>query len=193
MVRPCEKIERGAHSEKNVRCGHSGEKKKRTARPTRERCMQERHDIGWSYEDNTTNRAAYDGTRQGRRRRSYNDGAVYFALRSGWVKHTLTKGLYRRILHQSHHVWWICGRAFHMLEYPKRNRRNQTRRETHQEHENTQQTKVNEMQVGAIQLMVLLFVFREQHCQVCYCTHAPELISRPVNTFVDSVSREHTQ
>ena len=49
------------------------------------------------------------------------------------------------------------------------------------------------MQVGAIQLMVLLFVFREHHCQVCKVTHAPELISRPVNTFVVSVSREHTQ
>ena len=49
------------------------------------------------------------------------------------------------------------------------------------------------MQVGAIQLMVLLFVFREQPCKVYYCTHAPELISRPVNTFVDPVSREHTQ
>ena len=30
--------------EKNVRCGHTGEKKKRTAKPTMERCMQERHD-----------------------------------------------------------------------------------------------------------------------------------------------------
>ena len=45
------------------------------------------------------------------------------------------------------------------------------------------------MQVGAIQLMVLLFVFREQPCKVAQ--HAPELISRPVNTYVDSVSREH--
>ena len=48
VVRPCEKNERGAHSEKNVRCGHTGEKKKRTAKPTMERCMQERHDRGWS-------------------------------------------------------------------------------------------------------------------------------------------------
>ena len=80
-----------------------------------------------------------------------------------------------------------------MLQYPKRNHRNQTRRKTHKEHEKTPQTKVIEMQVGAIQLMVLLFVFREQHCEVCYCTHAPELISRPVYTFVDSVSRDHTQ
>ena len=44
MVRPCEENERGAHSEKNVRCGNTGEKKKRTAKPTVERCMQERHD-----------------------------------------------------------------------------------------------------------------------------------------------------
>ena len=28
----------------NVRCEHTGEKKKRTAKPTMERCMQERHD-----------------------------------------------------------------------------------------------------------------------------------------------------
>ena len=78
-----------------------------------------------------------DGTSQGRRRRrrrrriNYNDGAVYFALRSWWVKHTLTKGLNRRILRQSNHVWWKCGWAFHMLQYPKRNHRNQTRRKTH--------------------------------------------------------------
>ena len=44
MERSCEENERGAHSEKNVRCGHTGEKKKRTTKPTMERCMQERHD-----------------------------------------------------------------------------------------------------------------------------------------------------
>ena len=44
MVRPCEENERGARSEKNVRCGHTREKKKRTAKPTMERCMKERHD-----------------------------------------------------------------------------------------------------------------------------------------------------
>ena len=44
MVSPCEENERGAHSEKNVRCGHTGAEKKRTAKPTMERCMQERHD-----------------------------------------------------------------------------------------------------------------------------------------------------
>ena len=44
VVRPCEENERRAHSEKNVRCGHTGGKKKRTAKPTMERCMQERHD-----------------------------------------------------------------------------------------------------------------------------------------------------
>ena len=48
MVRPCGENERGAHSEKNVRCGHTGEKKKRTANPTMKRCMQERHDRGGS-------------------------------------------------------------------------------------------------------------------------------------------------
>ena len=44
VVRACEENERGAHSEKNARCGHTGEKKKRTAKPTMEICMQERHD-----------------------------------------------------------------------------------------------------------------------------------------------------
>ena len=48
VVRPCENNERGAHSEKNVRCGHTGEKKKRTAKHTMEIYMQERHDRGWS-------------------------------------------------------------------------------------------------------------------------------------------------
>ena len=44
VVRPCEEKERGAHSEKNVRCEHTGEKKKRAAKPTMESYMQERHD-----------------------------------------------------------------------------------------------------------------------------------------------------
>ena len=48
VVRPCEENVRGAHSEKNVRCGHTGEKKKRTSTSTMERCMQERHDRGGS-------------------------------------------------------------------------------------------------------------------------------------------------
>ena len=40
--------ERGAHSEKNARCGHTGEKKKRAAKPKVERCMyiKERYDKG---------------------------------------------------------------------------------------------------------------------------------------------------
>ena len=41
VVRPCKENERRTHSEKNVRCEHTGEKKKRTAKPTMERCMQE--------------------------------------------------------------------------------------------------------------------------------------------------------
>ena len=49
------------------------------------------------------------------------------------------------------------------------------------------------MQVGAMQLMVLIVVFREHPCQVCKDAHAPELIRRPVHTFVSSVSRELTQ
>ena len=40
FVRRCEENERGAHSEKNVRCGHTLEMKKRAAKPTMERCMQ---------------------------------------------------------------------------------------------------------------------------------------------------------
>ena len=52
------------------------------------------------------------------------------------------------------------------------------------------------MQVGAIQLMTwYCFLCSEStpDCQVCKGTQSPQLISRPVNTFVDSVSREHTQ
>ena len=48
MVRPCEENERGAHSEKNARCGNTREKKKRAAKPKMERRMQERHDRGGS-------------------------------------------------------------------------------------------------------------------------------------------------
>ena len=44
MVRPCEENEREAHSEKNARCGNTRENKKRAAKPTMERRMQERHD-----------------------------------------------------------------------------------------------------------------------------------------------------
>ena len=44
MVRPCEENKREAHSEKNVRCGDTGEKKKMAAKPKMERRMQERHD-----------------------------------------------------------------------------------------------------------------------------------------------------
>ena len=60
----------------------------------------------------------------------------------------------------------------------------------------TPQTKINEMQVGAIQHMALLFVFREHPCQVCKGTHASELtivVQLIGPTFVNSVSREHTQ
>ena len=48
MVRPCEDNDRGAHSENNVRCGDTGEKKKGKVKPTMERCMQERHGKGGS-------------------------------------------------------------------------------------------------------------------------------------------------
>ena len=46
VVQPCEENERKAHSEKNVRCGHTVNNIKRTAKRTMERCMQERHDRG---------------------------------------------------------------------------------------------------------------------------------------------------
>ena len=39
VVRPCEENERGAHSETNARCGHTGEKKKRAAKSKMERCV----------------------------------------------------------------------------------------------------------------------------------------------------------
>ena len=39
VVRPCEENERGAHSEKNVRCGHTRETKKRAAKLKMERRM----------------------------------------------------------------------------------------------------------------------------------------------------------
>ena len=51
----------------------------------------------------------------------------------------------------------------------------------------TPQTKAQDMQIGAMQLMVLIFVFREHPC------HDPELIRRPAHTSVSSVSREPTQ
>ena len=41
--------------------------------------------------------------------------------------------------------------------------------------------------------IMFFFVFREHPCQVCRGTHAPELIRRPVNTFVNYVFIEHTQ
>ena len=47
-MHPCEENERSAHSEKNARCGHTREKKKRAAKPKMERRMQERHDRGGS-------------------------------------------------------------------------------------------------------------------------------------------------
>ena len=45
-VRLCEENERGAHSEKNTRCGHTRDKKKRAAKPKMERCVYERYDRG---------------------------------------------------------------------------------------------------------------------------------------------------
>ena len=48
VVRPCEENERGAHSEKNARCGHTREKKERPAKPKMKRRTQDRHDRGGS-------------------------------------------------------------------------------------------------------------------------------------------------
>ena len=39
VVWPRDEDERGAHSEKNARCGHTREKKKRVAKPKVERCL----------------------------------------------------------------------------------------------------------------------------------------------------------
>ena len=39
VVRPCVENERGAQREKNARCGHTREKKKRAAKHKMERCM----------------------------------------------------------------------------------------------------------------------------------------------------------
>ena len=38
VVRPCEENERGAHSEKNARYGHTTENKQRAVKPNVERC-----------------------------------------------------------------------------------------------------------------------------------------------------------
>ena len=62
MVRPCEENERGAHSEKNVRCGHTGER--RRGRPNLRwkdasfACKRDMTEVGLK-EDNTTNRAEW--------------------------------------------------------------------------------------------------------------------------------------
>ena len=55
VVRPCEENERGAHSEKNARWGHSRDKKKRAAKPKMER-KSDMTEAGLK-EDNATNRA----------------------------------------------------------------------------------------------------------------------------------------
>ena len=39
VVRPCEENEREAHSERNDKCGHTRERKKRAAKPKMERCV----------------------------------------------------------------------------------------------------------------------------------------------------------
>ena len=57
MVRPCEENGRGAHSEKNARCGHTRENKKRAAKIKMKRCVSERYERGGFKYDNTTNRA----------------------------------------------------------------------------------------------------------------------------------------
>ena len=48
LVPPCEENERGAHSEKNARCGNTRETKNRATKPKMERRMQERHDSAGS-------------------------------------------------------------------------------------------------------------------------------------------------
>ena len=59
VVRPCEKNERGAHREKNVRCGHTREKKKRAVKPKIEisdACKRDMTQAGRK-EDKAINRA----------------------------------------------------------------------------------------------------------------------------------------
>ena len=59
VVRPCDEDERGAHSEKNARCGHTGEKKKRKANLMwKYACERDTTETGLE-EDNATNRAAW--------------------------------------------------------------------------------------------------------------------------------------
>ena len=59
MVRPCEENERGAHSEKNARCGHAREKKKRAAKPKWKDAFQRDMTEAELKEDNATNRAEW--------------------------------------------------------------------------------------------------------------------------------------
>ena len=76
MIRPCEENERGAHSEKNARCGHTREKKKRAAKTKMDNaCKRYMTEVGLK-DNKTTNRAPWrktiisytsdDGTSQGR-------------------------------------------------------------------------------------------------------------------------------
>ena len=44
VVRSCAENERGAHSERNARCGHTRVKKTSGVRPNMERCVYERYD-----------------------------------------------------------------------------------------------------------------------------------------------------
>ena len=58
VIRPCDEVERGAHSETNARCGHTREKKKRAAKPTMERwCKRDMTETGLKQQRNATNRA----------------------------------------------------------------------------------------------------------------------------------------
>ena len=62
MVRPCEENERGAHSEKNARCGHTGER--RRGRPNlrwNDSCKRDMTEVGLK-DDKITNRAAWRNT-----------------------------------------------------------------------------------------------------------------------------------
>ena len=59
VVRPCEENERGTHSEKNARCGHAREKKKRAAKPKMENACKRDMTQAGLIEDNATNRAEW--------------------------------------------------------------------------------------------------------------------------------------
>ena len=133
-----------------------------------------------------------DGTSQGRRRISYNGGAVYFALSSGWVKHTLNKGLNRRTAPESSRLvemWLIISSAtISTTESSESNTKENTLRtrkdSANQSHWNASGCNTAHGIDFCVQRAPLSSVQGHACSGVDY---------RPVNTFVDSVFGENTQ